>query len=222
MMKSFFVGLGLVGVLSLSACQSVPKGDTRDLSNFKAHMPRSILVLPPVNDSTDVRASNSFWSTVTLPIAEAGYYVVPVTLVNQTFRENGVDNPADSHQISAAKLQEIFGAQAALYIRVKEYGSKYQLVQTTTTVEAEARLVDLATGQEIWSGKERQALGNDYSQAGILGSLVGAVIDQISNHLTDSGHHVSAVVSNQLFTPQEQASKGLLHGPRSPKFEQAQ
>lgn len=217
MIKLSLTRLMLIGsILALTACQSTPKSDARDMTAFKKHMPKSILVLPPINDAVDIRASNSFWSTVTMPIAEAGYYVVPVTLVNETFKENGIITPADSHQIAANKLKEIFGADAALYIRIKEYGSKYQVVQTTITVEAEAKLVDLATGKEIWSGQERQALSNNYNQAGIAGMLIGAIIDQVSNHLKDNGYKASAVVSNQLFTPQ--VNKGLLHGPRSPHF----
>lgn len=219
--KRLFAAMAVVSSAAvLSACQSMPSGEARDLSAFRAHMPKSILVLPPINDSNDVRATGGFWSTVTYPVAEAGYYVVPVTLVNETFRENGVTTATDSHQIAPSKLKEIFGADAALYIRIKEYGSKYQVVSSTTTVEAEAKLVDLATGQELWSGSERRAISADSGNAGLIGMLVSAALNQISNHLQDSGHKVSAVVSDQLFSAE--SSKGLLHGPRSPQFQAAQ
>ena len=55
-----------------------------DYTAFKEARPKSLLVLPPLNNSPDVNASYSFLSHVTLPLAESGYYVLPVTLVDET------------------------------------------------------------------------------------------------------------------------------------------
>ena len=60
-----------------------------DYSAFRAAKPASILVLPPLNDSTDVNATFSMLAQSTYPLAESGYYVMPVTLVNETFHQNG-------------------------------------------------------------------------------------------------------------------------------------
>ena len=74
-------------VLLLAACAAPRKADMSELRNSK---PASILVLPPVNLSPDIRGSLTVLSTVTLPLAEAGYYVFPVALVDATFKENGL------------------------------------------------------------------------------------------------------------------------------------
>ena len=37
---------------------------------------------------------------MTRPVAEAGYYVIPVTLMEASFRENGVYNGADAQAIN--------------------------------------------------------------------------------------------------------------------------
>lgn len=36
---------------------------------------------------------------LTFPLAEAGYYVLPVALVDETLRQNGMTKPVDIHQI---------------------------------------------------------------------------------------------------------------------------
>lgn len=208
-----------VAVGFLTGCVSSPK-NTRDLSAYTTHMPKSILVMPPVNESPDTRATNSYWSTVTVPVAEAGYYVFPITVVDTMFKENGVYNGADAQTISPQKLQEIFGADAALYIKVKEYGSKYQVVQSVATVAVEAKLVDLKTGALLWEGTEKQVLSNNNSNAGLVGMLVGAVIDQVSNHFSDKAYELSGTVSYLLYSPRLSQQKGLLYGPRSPNFTQ--
>ena len=69
-----------------------------DYSAFRQHQPKSILVLPPLNNTSDLRATYSVMASTTLPLAEAGYYVFPVALVDQTFKENGLVNPGEMHQ----------------------------------------------------------------------------------------------------------------------------
>ena len=161
-----------------------------------------------------------YWSTVTLPVAEAGYYVFPIAVVDTMFKENGVTNGFDAQAIAPQKLKEIFGADAALYLKVKEYGSKYQVIQTVATVAVEAKLVDLKTGALLWEGEEKLQQANNNSNAGLVGILVGALVDQISNHLSDRAYMLSGTVSSQLYTPNMNQQKGLLFGPRSPKYAQ--
>lgn len=211
--------LGLLLGLGLTGCATTPRAPV-DTTLYRQHMPKSILVLPPLNNSPDVRATYSFWSTVTAPIAEAGYYVFPVALVDQTFKENGVTTAGDAQSIAPQKLQEIFGADAALYITVTEYGSKYMVLNSVTSVAASAKLIDLKTGEQLWQGTKRVAMdSNANNQNGLIGALVGALVEQIAGNVSDRGHDVSLMVSGQLFAPNLHVGDALLFGPRSPKYQ---
>ena len=66
-----------------------------DYSAYLAHMPRSILVLPPTNESTEVMAPYIYLSTVTRPLAEQGYYVFPVAVIDSMMKENGLSSPEE-------------------------------------------------------------------------------------------------------------------------------
>ena len=77
-LSAAFLSLALLG-----GC-AAPK--TIDYAAFKQSRPKSILVLPPINESPEVQASYSLVSQVTYPLAEAGYYVLPIALVDETFR----------------------------------------------------------------------------------------------------------------------------------------
>jgi hypothetical protein len=206
-------------VALFSGCAVAPKSN-RNLAAYNTNMPKSILVLPPVNESPDTRATYGYWATVTLPVAEAGYYVFPISVVDTMFKENGVTNGFDAQAIAPQKLQEIFGADAALYVKVKEYGSKYQVIQSVATVAVEAKLIDLKTGTLLWEGEKKIQQANNNGNAGLVGMLVGALVDQISNHLSDRAYMLSGNVSSQLYTPQLNLQKGLLFGPRSPNYVQ--
>ncbi len=137
------------------------------------------------------------------------------------FKENGVTNGSDAQSIAPQKLQEIFGADAALYIRIKEYGSKYQVIQSVATVSADAKLVDLKTGDVIWTGEKKLSQSSSDNNSGLLGAVVGALVEQISSNFNDRAYPIASMVNAQLFTPTPYSpGTGLLYGPRSPQYQQ--
>lgn len=188
-----------------------------DYAAFKQSRPRSILVLPPLNNSPDVNATYSVLSHVTYPLAESGYYVLPVTLVDETFRQNGLTAPGDIHAVAPAKLREIFGADAALYITVEKYGVTYMLFDSAAIVTASARLVDLKTGAMLWEGTATASNneGGGNNSGGLAGMLIAAVIKQIANSVTDASHNVAGIASQRLLSARP---NGMLYGPRSPHY----
>ncbi|MGE8311232.1 MAG: DUF799 domain-containing protein [Pseudomonas protegens] len=207
--------LGLLAVSLLVGC-AAPR--SVDYSAYKQARPKSILVLPPLNESPDIKATYSMLSQVTFPLAEAGYYVMPIAVVDETFRHNGLTNPADIHGLAPAKLNEIFGADAGLYITVKEYGTSYMLISSATVVTASATLVDLKTGTTLWTGSARASSeeGNNGNNGGLVGVLITAAVKQIINTSTDAGHPIAGITSQRLLSAGQRT--GLLYGPRSPKY----
>lgn len=209
------LALALVTVLGLSGCAMPP---SRDYSAFRQSRPRSILVLPPLNQSPDVRASYSVLSTVTQPLAESGYYVFPVALVDQTFKENGLTHPAEMHQAPLRKLQDIFGADAVLYLVVEQYGASYRLIDSEVVVAVQARLVDARSGQLLWEGRTSvsDAEGRSNAGGGLIGLLVTAAVRQVlASSVGDAGLPVARIASQRLLRAR---SEGMLYGPHSPSY----
>ena len=209
--------LATIGALAaaMAGCAAPKKMDS---SAFRQAKPASILVLPPLNESTDVNASFSMLAQSTYPLAESGYYVMPVTLVSETFHQNGMSNPPDMHAVAPAKLKEIFGADAALYIKVKRYGTTYTVLSSAAIVTAEAQLVDLSTGTQLWSGTASASSdeGGNNQGGGLAGLLVAAIVKQVLNSVTDASHNVAGVASGRLLSAG--MPNGILYGPRSPKY----
>lgn len=188
-----------------------------DYSAFRQHHPKSIVVLPPLNNTSDLRATYSTLSSVTAPLAESGYYVFPVALVDQTFKENGLVNPGEMHQASPQKLFEVFGADAALFITVSRYGASSALAGGEVVVEAQATLIDTRTATKLWQGSARASdAEGKQQQNGLIGLLVQGIVNQISNSMGDPGARVARTTNQRLLGAHD---GGLLYGPRSPKFE---
>lgn len=188
-----------------------------DYTVFKEARPASILVLPPLNSSPDINATYSMMSQATAPLAESGYYVFPVTLVDETFKQNGLTSPADIHDVSIVKLREIFGADAALYINVKQYGTSYVVISSETRVTAEGKLVDLRSGKTLWAGAATASSAEgDSNNGGLIGMLVKAAIRQIVETVSNQGHVIAGQTSARLLSAGR--PNGILFGPRSPMY----
>lgn len=214
---SFKLGFALSALALLAACAQPVKHT--DYTAFKNSRPRAILVLPPTNGTADVNATNGMLSQMTMPLAESGYYVLPVAEVAETFRQNGLTTPADIQNVSPAKLHQIFGADAALYTKVTQYGSVYQVFDANTYVSASAKLVNLGNGDVLWqgmasaSGKE---LGNAGVGGGLIVALVQAAVKQVAHSLSDESQKVAGLTSRKLLSAGQ--PNGLLYGPHSPKY----
>ncbi|HFF1618141.1 TPA: DUF799 domain-containing protein [Yersinia enterocolitica] len=213
-MKAIFAVCAVMIALLLTGCA---KPVSQDYSAFKQSKPKSILVLLPQNQSPEVEASHGMLSQVTYPLSEAGYYVLPVAVVEETFKQNGMTNAADISAVSPAKLHKIFGADAALYITIVQYGTSYQILTSDTRVTANAKLVDLKTGKLLWSGSATASSdeGNN-SSGGIIGMLVQAAVSQIANTMTDKSHDIAAITSARMLSAG--TPNGILYGPRSPQY----
>ncbi|MDO5045183.1 DUF799 domain-containing protein [Campylobacter sp.] len=212
--KSYLL-LALIA-LFFSACVSEP-APRHDYSAFLQSNPRSILVPMPINDSADIKASSVVLAHAVPPLTEAGYYVFPVGLVNDTFKFNGFSEAHEIHQIPLAKLKQIFNADSVLYLHVKEYGSSYVILDSVSRVSVEARLVDINSGQVIW---QNSATASNSSQGGgdLVSMLINAAVKQVADTLSDVSYDLAIKADRKLFT---MGCDGcLLYGPYSPKYRQ--
>jgi hypothetical protein len=214
-MRHLNVFIALLTVLLVSGCASTRTA--MDYSAFKQSNPKSILVLPPINHSTEVIAPYAVLATVTVPLAEAGYYVFPVALVDETFKNNGLTIAEDIHAVSPKKLHEIFAPDAVMYLEVEQYGTSYAILSSDTVVVVKAKLVDSRTQTVLWQGRASAASSeqNDGNSGGIVGMLVEAAVTQIMETVMDTGFDIAGIASARLLSAG--TPNGLLYGPRSPK-----
>lgn len=206
----------LVAAALLGGCATKPT--PYDYTAFQQAKPKTLLVLPPVSDAPDVKASPGVWAHATLPLAEAGYYVLPVTLVDETLRGNGIQTANDAQAIPPAKLREVFGADAAVYLRVSRYGTSYRVIDSETRVDVQARIIDLRSGALLWEGTAfaTSAEQSQANQGGLVGLLVAAVVKQIIGSTTDAAFNYASIANVRLLGGPRY--NGVISGPRSPLY----
>lgn len=212
-MKKIFLSIISLSVMIITGCTTTPG---YDYSKLIAKNPRSILVVYPTSDSTDVYGAPAVLANSVMPLTEAGYYVFPVTLVNETFRNNGVTEAHDIQNIPLGKIKEVFNPDAVLYMNVDEYATNYVVLDSITSVKATARLVDADTGELLW-GKTAYT-SNKGNSGGLLNKLITALFKHIFNNVTDQGFNQSMQTDAVLYSPIAVIEPRLLHGPYSPLY----
>lgn len=159
----------------LTGCVSAPI--KKDLSAFNAAAPRSILVVPAVNKSLDVDAPNYLLSTLTVPLAEKGFYVFPVNTARFILEQEGFYEGDQVHKQPPEALAKLFGADAVLYVTINRWDAQYAIIAATVTVEFDYRMVS-KDGSEIWQATQRMQYSPQNNNSGHpLAMLISAAIN---------------------------------------------
>lgn len=205
-----FIKFTPILLLFLTGCATV---EPYNYDAFNAEPPRSILVIPPVNNSVDVKAPYTYISTVTRPLAEKGYYVFPVGVIDQFLKENGLPTPAEMNMIPLDKIDENIGADAVLYVTIDNWGQEYQVLSSVTIVKGYAKLISVKSGHLLWEAPVVAQQSSDSGGNGLIGALVNAAVTQIAGSVSDNTPVVARFANQQAFASKQ---RGLPDGPYMP------
>jgi len=149
--------------------------------------PRSLLLLPPINESTDVEAKPYYMTTVEMPFAMAGYYVFPVEMISEIMKQEGVYDTELLYQVPLDKFKEYFGADAVLYTHIKKWDVAYMVIASTLTVSVDSEIVSTKTSEVLWkyTGTVVVDLSGGNQGGGIAGLIAKAVVTAINTAAAD-------------------------------------
>ncbi|MFL5312212.1 MAG: GNA1162 family protein [Myxococcales bacterium] len=164
--------IALIAALAAACAQPAKK----DYSKLVSSNPRGLLVVPVVNKSVDVDAADYFLSTLSVPLAERGYYVFPVNLVKRMLEDDGLSDAALVHGTDPARLCALFGADAVLFVTIEQWTAKYMLLTTQVTVEFDYVLKDGRTGEELWRDHQTGVYASDSGGGGLAGAIAAAIV----------------------------------------------
>ena len=173
----------LVGVfaggLLLAACVSAPT--PKNYAAFYGESPRSILVVPALNNTVSVTAADFFVSTVSRPFAERGYYVYPAYMVKRVLEDQGLSDAGLVHSADASRFGPLFGCDAVLFVEIERWESQYVVISTSTNVQFNYVLKSCKTGVELWRDTQSLSYSPQASNSGnpLADLLAQAIISAI-------------------------------------------
>ncbi len=210
-MKHFVIVFLFMIFAALSGCAHQVELSKQE--KFLAAAPRSILVVPVVNNSVDVPAAEYVLSTLTIPLAEHGYYVFPVNMVKRVLEDDGLADASLVHSASSSKLAGLFGADSVLYITIDEWTAKYIVLTTQVSVGMSYQIRDGKTDEVLWSHKEKKIYQSGGKGGGGLGGLVADLIEAAITKASPDSFYLTLAQQANTFSLLPYPGNGIPPGP---------
>ena len=155
-------------------------------------MPVTILVMPPINNTTNVEAKDLLYTSISRPLAEAGYYVISPLLSMDILRAESAYDAELFIDQPLTMFRNFFGADAVVFSQIDTWTKKgfgietklrYIIKSTSTNEILFDRSCDLYLDLQQNSGSN-----NVYAQ------LIDLAVSALNTALTD--HIVAARKAN--------------------------
>ena len=143
-------------------------------SQLYEEQPVSILVMPPINRSTKVEAKELFYSSLTVPLTQKGYYVMPPLLTMEILKEESAYDAEMFIENSMKRVGELFGVDAVLFTTIHEWART--TVASQVRVVVEYTLKSTSTDEVLFSRKGNIVYNPKMNSGSFLGDLIGGMI----------------------------------------------
>ena len=175
-------------------------------SMYSAKKPATILVVPAINESTAADAGDLLNVTVTQPFTDHGYYVLPMPIVANIFRDEGILEGTQLKGLPTDIFKKNFGADAVLFMTIENWDKNYAVLAANVSVSIEYVLLSTTTNEVLWSYEQQVVVDTSGSTGNIFADVIATAI---STGLTDY-----VVVARQVHA---QAVKALPYGEYHPR-----
>ena len=117
-------------------------------------------------------------------------------------------------QVPLTKLQEVFGADAVLYVTINQWGTQYLVLGSSTVVSLQYELRDLRSGELLWERSFTQRDNSDGGNNASIGAMIAAATVHALINASSDSERVLALRANQ-----QAIHRGfrLLRGPYHPE-----
>ena len=149
--------------------------------------PVSILILPPMNESTAAEAKEYYSTTIQEPLALYGYYTFPYPITSDILKMEGIYDTELLANMPLAKFKEFFGADAVLFTTIKKWDLSYMVFASTLTVSVECNLKSTTSDQTLWkyTGTVVVDLSGGNTGGGIAGLIAKAIVAAVNSAMAD-------------------------------------
>lgn len=164
--------LSLIAVVFLSSC--APK-ITKSVAykGMYDEKPLTVLLMPPINRSMNVDAKEYFHSTLNMPIADAGFYVIPPFLSMEILKKESAYDAELFLNTSLVEFVKVFGADLAVFTVIHKWSKSGLAAKVYVQVEY---IIKSTKTNEILYTRTADITYNTSVSTGI-GGIGGALAD---------------------------------------------
>ncbi len=187
MKKLIYILLGIVIIMVMSACTPTMCTKIAEFPRMYEEKPASILILPPMNESTAADAKEYYSTTIQEPLAFAGYYTIPYPITADILKREGIFDTELLLNTPLIKFKEYFGADAVLFTTIKRWDLSYMVLASNLTISVDCKLKSTTTDQTLWkyNGTVFVDLSGGNTGGGIGGLIAKAIVAAVNTAIAD-------------------------------------
>lgn len=199
----------------LPSCGTKPPTRGIQYAKMYEEKPLTLLVMPPINNTTNVEAKEYLYTSISRPLAEAGYYVISPLMAMDIFKSESaydtelfVDGPLTT-------FQKFFGADAVVFSEIKSWKKRGFGIETVIRYFIKS----VNTGEILFdrSCELYLDLSVNSGSNSALGALVDLAASAISTATTDhivaarkANYYIFRDIPRGKYSPQYQADKDVV------------
>jgi hypothetical protein len=135
---------------------------------YDERQPVTVVVVPAINNTTAAEASNYFNVTITEPVANQGYYPMPVEIVRDIFLKEGIVDSKLIKGMPTSIFKKNFGADAVLFVTINAWDTNYAVLAANVTVGLEYVMISTSTNEIIWQYSSSIAVDTAGQSSGFI------------------------------------------------------
>ena len=147
--KPFAALMLLALVIVLGGCAKQVAKQERFPGMYE-EMPLSILILPPMNESTAADAKEYYITTIQEPLSLNGFYTFPVPVTNEILKMEGIYDTDLLYNMPLNKFKEYFGADAVLFTTIKKWDLVYLVLAGSLIVSFDSEIRSTTSNRTLW------------------------------------------------------------------------
>lgn len=199
-MKRLYLIFSALALLTMQGCESTSRQYTKQDAYPLMYEEdvSSILVVPAINQTTAADAPALYATTVLPPLAEAGYYVMPIPVVEQLFQQQGITDGSQLREITPARFKTLFGADAVLFVTIVRWDTSYYVTGGNVSVGLDFTLVSTTTSQTIWSQAQTLNVETSGNSNDLLVSIIATALNTAFTQYIDLARDINVGAIRQL------------------------
>ncbi|MGX5915432.1 GNA1162 family protein [Aliidiomarina sp. Khilg15.8] len=187
----------LLAMFVLSACSSTQRVD--DHPRFMDTRTRSVLILPPANQTTSAVAAEHYLTSLPVPLTRAGYYVLPTPVTMQIMQAEGIVDGAQLDTVDPTRFAHLFGVDLILKTTIHNWDTSYFVIGGAVVVGASFELISAHSGEVLWTHRDRRTSDTtSRNNTSLLGQLLETALNTVQQDYMPLARELNQAAFQQL------------------------
>ena len=180
MKKYIAMSLLFVCTFAVTSCSTITRGSA--YPKMYEQSPTSLLIMPPINNTNSVEAKEYYYTSLAMPLANKGYYVVSPFLAMDILQSESAYDSEMFIEGNLSPFKEVFGADAVLFTIINKWSKS--TLGSMISVEIEYILKSTTTNEVLFNRKGKLNVDTSIKTGG-NNALLDLAASALNTALTD-------------------------------------